>query len=235
MSLIAKDLPTLIFLLLPGFISAGVYYTLTAHPKTSEFERIVQSLIFTAFVRISLHLVKPLLFHASMWRSFGRWSADIEFDWSVALAIVLGLVFALFSNRDLFHRFSRAIGMSSRTSYPSEWYSAFTNNKNRYVRLYLDGDRKLRGWPEEWPDQPDKGYFILANPEWILGDQIAPLYKAKRFLVPASEVKMVEFLLSDDELTISPQEADRIDQLLLKAEQKPGVKDGSESTATPTQ
>lgn len=38
MGWIAKDLPTLIFLLLPGFISAGLFYTLTAHPKTSEFE-----------------------------------------------------------------------------------------------------------------------------------------------------------------------------------------------------
>ncbi len=29
MGLIAKDLPTLVFMLLPGFIAAGIYYTLT--------------------------------------------------------------------------------------------------------------------------------------------------------------------------------------------------------------
>jgi len=92
MSLIAKDLPTLIFLLLPGFISAGVFYTLTAHPKTSEFERIVQSLIFTALVRFNLHWIKPILFRASAWKSFGHWTEDVEFDWSVGIAVAIGLV-----------------------------------------------------------------------------------------------------------------------------------------------
>jgi hypothetical protein len=33
MGWIAKDLPTLVFMLLPGFLAAGVFYTLTAHPK----------------------------------------------------------------------------------------------------------------------------------------------------------------------------------------------------------
>ena len=234
MGLIAKDLPTLIFLLLPGFISAGVYYTLTAHPKTSEFERIVQSLVFTALVRIGLNFVKPLLFHAPAWLVLGRWSADVEFGWSVGLAIFWGLLFAVFSNRDWFHRLTRWGKMSSRTSYPSEWYSAFTTHKNRYILLWLKDERRLRGWPEEWPDQSDKGFFILANPEWILGDEIAPLYKAKRFLVPASEVKMVEFLLADDEITVSPAEADRFDQLLSKLKTKTGDQNGSQSSSTPT-
>ena len=234
MSLIAKDLPTLIFLLLPGFISAGVYYTLTAHPKMSEFERLIQSLIFTAFVRLGLILVKPILFNTPGWAVFGRWTVDVEFAWSVGLAIALGLTFAVFSNRDWFHRLSRGFGMSSRTSYPSEWYSACTNHKSRYVLLHLENDRKPRGWPEEWPDQHDKGFFILANAEWVLGDEVAPLYKAKRFLVPASQVIMVEFLLLDDEITISDQEATRIDRLLATVPQKSGGHDGSESASAPS-
>jgi len=183
MSLIAKDLPALIFLLLPGFISAGVFYTLTAHPKTSEFERIVQSLIFTALVRLNLHWIKPLLFRASVWRSFGRWTEDIEFDWSIAIAVVIGLVFAVFSNRDWFHSMIRRVGWGSRTSYPSEWYAAFTIHKDRYILLHLDGNRRLRGWPDQWPDQPDKGYFILAEAEWVLDNQVALLHQVKRVTV----------------------------------------------------
>jgi hypothetical protein len=37
--------------LLPGFVSAAVFYSFTSHPKPSEFERVVQALIFTIFVQ----------------------------------------------------------------------------------------------------------------------------------------------------------------------------------------
>ena len=58
MGWIAKDLPTLVFMLLPGFIAAGVFYTLTAHPKSSEFERLIQSLIFTSIIKLLTILLK---------------------------------------------------------------------------------------------------------------------------------------------------------------------------------
>ena len=79
MGWIAKDLPTLIFLLLPGFISAGLFYTLTAHPKTSEFERLVQALIFTTLIKFTTTLIKPILFRFSSGHSFGAWDADADF------------------------------------------------------------------------------------------------------------------------------------------------------------
>jgi len=84
--------------------------------------------------------------------------------------------------------------------------------------LHLDGDRRLRGWPEQWPDQPDKGFFILAEPEWVLDDQTAPLYRVKRFVVPATEVKMVEFLLKPEEVNTSQTELDRVSRLLQQAQ-----------------
>ena len=204
MGLIAKDLPALVLLVLPGFISAGVYYTLTAHPKTSEFERIVQSLIFTTFVQIGLILIKPILFFFSRWWALGNWTTNIELVWSVVIAIIIGLIFAVVSNKNLFHKFFQRLEWSSRTSYPSEWYAAFTEHKNTYVLLHLDGSRRIRGWPDQWPDQSDKGFFILAEAEWVLDDavfedQIAPLHHTKRILIPAAEVKMVEFLWPADD------------------------------------
>ena len=37
--------------LLPGFVAAAVFYSLTSHPKPSQFERVVQALVFTAIVQ----------------------------------------------------------------------------------------------------------------------------------------------------------------------------------------
>ncbi len=60
MSLIAKDLPTLVFMLLPGFLAAGIFHTLTAHPKSSEFERVIQALIFTTILKFATIVLRGL-------------------------------------------------------------------------------------------------------------------------------------------------------------------------------
>ena len=235
MGWIAKDLPTLIFQLLPGFIAAGIYYTLTAHPKTSEFERVVQSLIFTSFIRFATNVLKPFFFKAGKLHSFGPWDSDVEFNWSILLAVVLGVLFALSANKDAFHGVARRLGWSTRTSHPSEWYSVFSNN-DRYILLYLKGKRRLRGWAEEWPDQPERGHFVIVNPEWILSDdQVAPLYQVERFMIPATDVEMVEFLKRAGEINASDEELERVRNLLLEAQTDTGDSShGSESTSAGT-
>ena len=123
--------------------------------------------------------------------------------------------------------------MSSRTSYPSEWYGAFARQK-RWVILHLNDGRRVYGWPEEWPDQSDKGHFVLDEPEWLLDtNKRAPMFRVKRFMLPAPEVKMVEFLKENEEVeqASAPTEVQEATQLLLEA-QKQETPDGCESSAT---
>lgn len=64
----------------------------------------------------------------------------------------------------------------------------------RYVYLHLTSGRRLYGWPEEWPDEPGKGHFRLAQAEWILDDnERVALDATESVLVPASDVELVEF------------------------------------------
>lgn len=208
MSLIAKDLPTLVFMLLPGFLAAGVFYTLTAHPKSSEFERLIQALIFTAILRASVIVIRGIAIwigaRSAVW---GHWTEESELVWSVCLSIPLGIAFALAANTDSFHGFLRKRSVTSRTSYPSEWYSAFSRSE-RWIILHLADGRRLYGFPEEWPDQPDKGHFILAGMEWLLDDDMrVPVDRASRLMVPATDVKMVGFLLGNDEILTGTAEA----------------------------
>jgi hypothetical protein len=223
----------LIFLLLPGFISAGVFYTLTAHPKTTEFERLVQSLIFTSLIRLVSIFLKGFLLRLGHWWAIGVWDQDVEFEWSIALALLLGVIFAASANRDLFHRAFRWMGVSTRTSFLSEWYSAFSS-ENRYRLLHLKGGRRLRGRADEWPDQPDRGHFVIMEAQWIMDDdQIAPLYQVERFVLPAVEVEMVEFLKFPEEVTQDAEELERVAKLLHPKNPSPGDSiDGNEGTST---
>lgn len=228
MGLIAKDLPTLVFMLLPGFIAAGIYYTLTAHPKSSEFERVIQALIFTALLKFFTTLLRAMFLFFGKVLALGTWSADVELAWAILLSLPLGLLFAWVVNNDVLHAFMRRRNLTRRTSHPSEWYSAFVGNR-RWVILHLTDRRRLYGWPDEWPDQPDKGHFVINEPEWLLDDnQRAPLYQVKAFVLPASEVKMVEFLKADDEVSQGTAELKQVEQLLINAQGQEN-QDGSQS------
>lgn len=177
---------------MPGFLAAWVFYGFTSFVKPSQFERVVQALIFTLIVQVGVYFYKALVFCISKYWAFGSWSADVELVVSVVIATILGFVFAYFANNDKFHFVIRKIGISKETSYPSEWYGEFSN-KVTYVVLHLDGERRLYGWPKEWPSNPETGHFSIQQASWIVDDEV-PLIGVDTILIPAKSVQMVEFM-----------------------------------------
>ncbi len=47
--------------LLPGLLAAVVFYSLTSHPKPSEFDRVVQALVFTTLGQAATWVIRPLI------------------------------------------------------------------------------------------------------------------------------------------------------------------------------
>ena len=191
MGLASSETVSILMFLLPGFVAAAVFYWLTSRPKPSAFERIVQALIFTilvqAMVRI-LFIVMESMGWVPSWDEVGR------LVFSSLVAIGLGLLAVYTLNKDIPHRYLRLIGVTRENSYPSEWYSAFDRHADTYLVLHLKGERRLYGWPTEWPSRPDEGHFLIEEVEWLDGDERIPAKGVAGMLVPASEVEMVEFL-----------------------------------------
>lgn len=201
--------------LLPGFVAAWVFYGLTTHPKPTPFERVVQALIFTAIIQAITAVVHFLLLQASKLVSVGVWTEATSLVLSVLFAFVIGSVFAYWANNDTIHAWLRerdwcfrqppsdgpdqVSTWTRRTSYPSEWFGAFNKSK-RYIVLHLSGGRRLYGWPERWPDQPDSGHFVMAEAEWLDEDNNrTPLKNVWNMLIPVSDVEMVEFMMFEPE------------------------------------
>jgi hypothetical protein len=237
MDLPSPEIVRVIYALLPGFLTAWVFYGLTAHPRQGTFERVVQALIFTGIVQaIVLVIQGTLLFLGHQVLSLGPWTDGRAYVLSIVVAILLGVVVALFANKDWFHTFLREYkwfkkigGVTTRTSYPSEWFSALSRDK-RYVVLHLKGERRLFGWPFEWPDQADAGHFAIMEPEWVLDDNSrAPLHKVERLIVSAKDVVMVECVKFDYEVKAAPEELSSIEETLVKLqkEETRGGKQGS--------
>ena len=196
MDLITGQPMEILEFLLPGFVAAAVLYSLTSHPKPGAFERVVQALIFTIVVQAVVAVVF-LVLHAP--GEGGPWIGDGEVLVSVPTAVVLGLMAVHASNKDYLHRLLRRLGITRETSYPSEWYSAFSRHSDCYVVLHLKGERRLYGWPTEWPGLPDEGHFLIEEGEWLRdggGGESTLLEGIAAVLVPVSEVEMVEFVPS---------------------------------------
>lgn len=182
MGLASGEAMSLLMFLLPGFVAAAVFYWLTSHPKPGAFERIIQALIFTMFVQVVVKTVSP-------------WKETRELILSVLAAIVFGLLAVYALNKDFPHRCLRRLGITRENSYPSEWYSAFDRHANCYLVLHLKDERRLYGWPTEWPSRPDEGHFLIEEVEWLNDDgERRPAESVAGMVVPASEVEMVEFL-----------------------------------------
>jgi hypothetical protein len=249
---ISKDIVGIIFQLLPGFLVAWIVYGITAHLRPSSFERIVQALIFTVFVRAMLIVNKSMIIaFGNRFYSFGIWNNDVEFVWSIIIAVFLGLFvswcinndFPLFLFRkdgeDRCNKFCKWLyillsktNLTDKTLHPSEWYTAF-NSEPRYIVLHLKGERRLCCWPRQYPDDPQKGHFLVEEAEWLLDDgSSAPLYSVKQVLIQASDVERIEFLKNTCEISTDPGEIEKAMDLLTNLYKKEAENDDKCAEAT---
>ena len=190
----AKDFILLLQYLLPGFVAAWIFYGLTSYPKPSQFERVVQALIFTLFIQILVRAVESVSLYVGQYWSIAEWNESAMVVWSAIIAITIGIVFSSLANSDWLHKYFRGKGITRETSFPSEWFGAFLKDIT-FVVLHFEDERRLYGWPIEWPSEPTKGYFVIADPSWIgdSGEELR-ITGVKTILVNVDDVKWVEFL-----------------------------------------
>lgn len=201
-NLFSNAAPLLTFLL-PGFLSAWIFYGLTSHPKPTQFERTVEALVFTFVIHAVTQTVRVILEMIGPYWSAGPWNETGQLIISVVLAVLLGLALATAVNKDLFHAWLRKKGFTSRTSHPSEWFCVLDRNP-AFVVLQLKDGRRLIGWPKEWPVSPSSGQFYIQMPAWILEDGgTSDLPELDGILIHATDVQWVE---------VFPQEEPNHDQ-----------------------
>ncbi|MFJ5508776.1 DUF6338 family protein [Pectobacterium jejuense] len=200
MESLSSELFNILKFLLPGFLTAWIFHAFTAYPKPSQFERVIQALIFTIFVQSLTFFVKFLCLTAGKYfYILGSWTSNTEFTWSYISAIAIGLIFSYTANTDLLHTQLRKLKLTKQTSYHCEWFGAFQAREKGYVVLHLVDDKRIYGWPCEWPSDPTKGHFVLAEPAWIDEDQYIDLPQVESIIFKVSDIKWVEFIKNDEE------------------------------------
>ena len=194
MSWASSEAVGILTFLLPGFVAAGIFQSLISNPRPSGFDVVVRALFFTMVVQLVAHLV--------FWGSdVSGWNIPPDEAWEIVVLVlvsaVLGLISAYVWNNDLLHRPLRRLNVTRQSSYQSAQYSAFAFHRDCYVVLHLKGERRLYGWPREWPSRPDDQHFLVEDCEWLVENGRKPIPGVSHILIPKSEVEMIEFLPAD--------------------------------------
>ena len=191
MSWASSEAVSILIFLLPGFVAAGIFQSLISNPRPSGFDVVVRALIFTLVV----HLVARLIFWGS---DLSGWNTPPDETWGIVVLVyvsaVLGLMSAYVWNNDYLHRPLRRLNVTRQSSYQSAQYSAFAFHCDCYVVLHLKGERRLYGWPREWPSRPDDQHLLVEDCEWLDDNERKPIPGVSHILIPTAEVEMIEFL-----------------------------------------
>jgi hypothetical protein len=206
--------------LLPGFLTAWIFYSLTPFRINNQFERIIQALIFTVIIKSSYFLVEWLLLIIGKAYSFGQIYSNTGEIISFVLAVIYGLLFSYISNNDYIHRISRHFGVSQEHSYISEWFNAFKSNPDKYIIIKTKIDstfegRRIYGYPDEFPPQHSEGHFNISDPSWIgeksetiegeeqMVSVLFAMTGVTNILIPSEDVAWIEFIKSAESLSPS--------------------------------
>ncbi len=189
----------LLLQLMPGFLAAWVLYGFTSFVKPSQFERVVQALIFSFLIMTVLPIEKFLLLKFGEVIQLGVWSTDSELFATAITAIVFGLICSFFANNDKLYKLARHLKLTRRTAYPSEWFGAFSENIT-FTVLHLTGSRRIYGWPIQWPSDPNEGHFVLVSASWLDDEEEISLNASESIMIAAKDVEMVEFVKSTQEI-----------------------------------
>lgn len=204
---VSKELIVLLQYLVPGFLVAWICFGVTSHQKPSQFERVVQALIYSLFVHFAVSAERLIALKVGKWKELGSWSQESDLFASLVTAIVLGTIFSYFINSDRLHGILRKCGVSTRSSHPSEWCTAFDTKKS-WIVAHLKDDRRIYGWPHIWPSDPTKGHLLIIHASWLVnhtdseGDapiENAPPQHEMQILIDVLDIKWVEFILNPEE------------------------------------
>ena len=198
MSLLSLELINILKFLIPGFITIRIIESLTPNETKKEFDLIINALIYTILINAIVFLFSSLFCFIGNWYVIGVWDDKLSLIWSVIISISIALLMSYILNNDCIHKYLRDKQFTKQTPYPSEWYGVFSENIT-FIVLHLNDERRIMGWPDEWPTHPQEGHFALSHAMWLVETDNSEnnnidLHMDLFILIKANDVRFVEFL-----------------------------------------
>lgn len=167
---------SILLVLLPGFACAYLVQFLAVRRKQSEFDKVIEALIFSLF----LYLLTLPFFSFTLpigWRPLDSQHPDIyqvviigkHLAWLTIASIVLAILYSANINRDWAMSALRWMRVTERTGRKTIWNDAF-QEIGGMVQVGISGERKILGWLRYYSDEAKDGSLFLESASWVRKD-----------------------------------------------------------------
>ena len=172
MSVLGFESLSVLLVLLPGFLCAGIVRSLCTEDKQTQFDRIVEALLYS-FV---IYAVDATILRSNNIALRVEGTGEVkryllETPWkgllgTVGVSIALGLSIGAMKTNDLHGRLFRKLRITQRTSRNSVWSDVFHKLSGYALVELLDG-RLVAGWLRYYSDTPTEESLFLEDAAWI--------------------------------------------------------------------
>jgi Family of unknown function (DUF6338) len=192
-----------LLVLLPGFVTAEVVRTLSARPKRTEFDKVIEALCYSlvdyaSFVALGGKF--PLSVISESTGNQQHFSIVLQrgpLVGLILLAIGVALTVAFGMQHDFPLGLMRKFGFTQRTFHASVWSDTF-HTFGGYVQVELADGRIIIGWLRFFSDTADASSMFLEDAAWLREDgESFPIDGPGVLLTKDSGIRAVLFLNPD--------------------------------------
>ena len=163
-------------LLLPGFSCAYIVQRLAVRPKQSELDKVIEALIFSFFLYLSVSPFFGYSLPLSWQKKVGAEQYTFQLNWEYLaalgiLALSAGVLYSANLNQDWVLRLLRKLSITQRTARNTIWNDALQDVPSSYVLVQLSGDRSIIGYLRYYSDEPEDASVFLEDAAWVVDDE----------------------------------------------------------------
>jgi hypothetical protein len=187
--------------LLPGFFAARLVQSLTNRKKQSDFDKVVEALVYSFVVYVLYSLWGfGLPIEWSLWRDptgIDHYLVNLHSNELLGIggiSLVLALLLAAVGNHDLSGKFFRFLSITRNTARPTIWSDAFHEYQG-FVQVELKDGRHVIGWVLRYSGDPEQSTLFLSHAHWHDVDYgNVPIPGKGILLTKSTGIKYVMFL-----------------------------------------
>jgi Family of unknown function (DUF6338) len=164
-----------LFILLPGFLTAEIVRILSTRPERTEFDKVLHAFIYSFLIYICFAASKstfPISLQVEGTPPNLHYSIEPHFRPLIglfAISVLLGVLVGVALNYDFPLRLLRKLGFTQKTLQVTVWNDTF-QTFGGYVQVeFMDG-RMVMGWLRLFSDTPEESSLFLEDAAWLKGD-----------------------------------------------------------------
>jgi len=195
---ITQETINVLFLLIPGLISARFMETVITRDSLDNFGKISEALVFSFVIYVLVDMAvewQPLVTQQKQGESYQVSLIANTQVLAVTLlfSVVVPLVVGWFIHNDIHTKAFRWLKITDKTSRSTVWQDVYVSEK-RHVLVVLKDGRRIYGWPMYYSHRPKESYLYLFQPAWVDDQGEFTECGTHGILISNSDIEFVEFM-----------------------------------------